>query len=347
MEASARPDRPRLQDDRFARPACRSRRTRNSGREPRRVLAPVALPDGSHDASFRVVRLGIAIVPNGRVFFCHHFTPELVWRDEWRQHPNGVIDIVEFVIAAADPRSDRRALSIDLRQRCRHPRSPGGFSLQAGRATVFFLTPEEVGRRLRATPRRSATDASDRMVALTLKTRSLAGRRGASSRRTASRSPARQTAFVVPHHTRPRAWLSLLWNKLTAERRTACPEVRVRRTLRASRGSAPISSAKEAFDDGGRDPFGRHVDAGNIARDRALAQRRAMIDEVDARELRAAAGLPFQQFETLAEIGKVAEIRPLQVFGRLVAIAPARHQRRQRADLRNRRRHPRGSRCRR
>lgn len=138
---------------------------------PAEFSRPVALPDGSHDASFRVVRLGTQLIPNGRVFFCQHFTPELVWRDEWRQHPNGVSDIVGFAIAASEP--DRTAaLYRSIFGVHSVTRIQGGFSVQAGRATVSILTPDEVaGVFADAAP--ASDDTSDRMVALTLKTRSV------------------------------------------------------------------------------------------------------------------------------------------------------------------------------
>ena len=62
---------------------------------------PVALADGAQDASFRTVHL--ASTPLGRVYFCEHLTRGLVWRDEWRRHPNGAIGISRFVIAAHEP----------------------------------------------------------------------------------------------------------------------------------------------------------------------------------------------------------------------------------------------------
>jgi hypothetical protein len=138
---------------------------------PAEFSRPVALPGGPQDAAFRVTRLGSALVPNGRVFFCQHFTPELVWRDEWRRHPNGAIDIVEFYIAAIEP-----AKTAALYQSIFGSESvtdvPEGHELRAGRASVFFLTPAEIDRRLVGTAPMSQ-DGSDRMVGLTLKTRSL------------------------------------------------------------------------------------------------------------------------------------------------------------------------------
>ena len=43
------------------------------------------------------------VVPYGRVYYCHHFTRELVWRDEWRHHANGTVAVVRALIVEPDP----------------------------------------------------------------------------------------------------------------------------------------------------------------------------------------------------------------------------------------------------
>src|SRR6185369_2142361 len=70
---------------------------------PGEFSRPVALKDGTRDAVFRTVRLMPDAVSPGRLYFCHHFTRDLVWRDEWRHHANGVTGIARAVIAARDP----------------------------------------------------------------------------------------------------------------------------------------------------------------------------------------------------------------------------------------------------
>ena len=40
----------------------------------------------------------------GRVYFCEHRTPELVWRPEWQSHPNGARAIARVIVATGDPR---------------------------------------------------------------------------------------------------------------------------------------------------------------------------------------------------------------------------------------------------
>src|SRR5437879_35918 len=60
-----------------------------SAEPPLEFSRPVDYAGGQRDAKFRTVRLKPGVAPEGRVYFCHHLTRDLVWRDEWRHHPNG------------------------------------------------------------------------------------------------------------------------------------------------------------------------------------------------------------------------------------------------------------------
>jgi hypothetical protein len=64
---------------------------------------PVALEGGVRDARFRTTRLDPDQVAMGRVYFCEHLTPDLVWRPEWQSHPNGALEISRVVVATPDP----------------------------------------------------------------------------------------------------------------------------------------------------------------------------------------------------------------------------------------------------
>jgi hypothetical protein len=71
---------------------------------PNAFSRPVDLGVGpARDAVFRTVRLTQSVVPSGRLYFCHQFNRELVWRDEWRRHPNGTVGVIRAVIAAQAP----------------------------------------------------------------------------------------------------------------------------------------------------------------------------------------------------------------------------------------------------
>ncbi|MCC6720274.1 MAG: VOC family protein [Acetobacteraceae bacterium] len=70
---------------------------------PNEFTRPVELPGGPRDAVFRTVRLPNETTAAGRLYFCHHLTRDLVWRDEWRRHANGTVGVLESVIAAEEP----------------------------------------------------------------------------------------------------------------------------------------------------------------------------------------------------------------------------------------------------
>lgn len=54
------------------------------------------------DAIFRTVRAAATFNPSGRLYFCQHLTPQLVWRDPWRAHPNGVVEIESIRVFATN-----------------------------------------------------------------------------------------------------------------------------------------------------------------------------------------------------------------------------------------------------
>ena len=70
---------------------------------PLEFIRPVEVDGAARDARFRAVRMKGGGVPYGRVFFIHHFTRDLLWRDEWRHHANGVVAVVRAMIVDADP----------------------------------------------------------------------------------------------------------------------------------------------------------------------------------------------------------------------------------------------------
>ena len=64
---------------------------------------PVVLGGAQHDARFRTTRLDPAKIAMGRVYFCEHLKPELVWRPEFQSHPNGARAIARVIVATIDP----------------------------------------------------------------------------------------------------------------------------------------------------------------------------------------------------------------------------------------------------
>ena len=139
---------------------------------PLEFSRPVTLDDGSSgDATFRTVTLTPGTIPAGRVYFCHHFTRHLVWRDEWRHHANGVIAVARAVIAARDP-SVTSAVFARMFGADSVRKIPGGFSLAVGMSRFDILTHEALANQFaEAAP--SADGRADFMAALTFRTRSL------------------------------------------------------------------------------------------------------------------------------------------------------------------------------
>jgi len=140
--------------------------------EPMSFARPVALPGGAQDARFKVIRVGGDVVQNGRTFFCHHDTPELVYRLEWQSHPNGVTDIVEFAVASHEPTRTAAVYDQIFGPDLLTP-IQGGVSFSAGAAKVLVLEPAAIAERY-AGAALVSEDGSDRMVALTFKVASLA-----------------------------------------------------------------------------------------------------------------------------------------------------------------------------
>jgi hypothetical protein len=138
---------------------------------PLEFSRPVELAGGPKDARFRTVRLTPGVVPAGRIYFCHHFTRELVWRDEWRHHANGAVGVARAVIAARDP-SELGTLFARMfgADALRHGQA--GCSLTVGLSRFDVMTPEALSAEYGDTaPAGDGRD--DYMAALTVRTRSL------------------------------------------------------------------------------------------------------------------------------------------------------------------------------
>ena len=78
---------------------------------PKSFSRPVDLPDGRRDARFRTVTVRGDVFPGGRVYFCEHGTPDLVWRPEWQKHGNGARETREFVVASEEFEREANAMA--------------------------------------------------------------------------------------------------------------------------------------------------------------------------------------------------------------------------------------------
>jgi catechol 2,3-dioxygenase-like lactoylglutathione lyase family enzyme len=132
---------------------------------------PVILNRVSRDARFRTTRLDPDKVAMGRVYFCEHQTPELVWRPEWQAHPNGAFAISRVVVATADPAGTAK-LFRDLFGQDAVADLGGRQVMRAESAQVELATPDAVAAEFGDT----AAEPSGRdeyMAALAIKVSSL------------------------------------------------------------------------------------------------------------------------------------------------------------------------------
>src|SRR5258706_7847485 len=139
---------------------------------PLEFTRPVNVDGAAREARFRTVRMKAGVVPYGRVFYIHHFTRDLLWRDEWRHHANGVVAVVRAMIVDPDPTAGAK-LYADMFGREAVRDIKGGKKVVTGNAHLEVIT--EAALKDQFGP--SVPDAEGRgayMAGLTFRTVSLA-----------------------------------------------------------------------------------------------------------------------------------------------------------------------------
>jgi hypothetical protein len=74
--------------------------------EPQSFSRPVTIDGVEHLARFRTVRAAPEVFEASRVYYCQHYTPELVWHRPWMSHPNAVRGLSELVIVTSNAEID-------------------------------------------------------------------------------------------------------------------------------------------------------------------------------------------------------------------------------------------------
>lgn len=139
---------------------------------PREFTRPVKVGDTTRDARFRTVTLEQGDTPYGRVYFCHHFTRDVVWRDEWRHHANGVVAVQRFVIVHPEPAEAAKVYTRMFGEAAVRD-TTGGKALIAAGTEVDIVTEDALRREFgNAAP--NAVGRETYMAALTFRTLSLA-----------------------------------------------------------------------------------------------------------------------------------------------------------------------------
>jgi hypothetical protein len=88
--------------------ACASR-LRASGlamQAPQSFSRPVTIDGVEQLACFRTTRTAPELFEAGRVYYCQHDTPELVWQPQWMSHANGCSGLRELVVVTTTLETD-------------------------------------------------------------------------------------------------------------------------------------------------------------------------------------------------------------------------------------------------
>jgi hypothetical protein len=121
-------------------------------------LTPVTLqrrigtPQGEDTARFTVVRVPPGTMAEGRIQFCQHHTPQLVWQPHWLTHANHAVALTAVILCVADPAeaAARYALFTGLKV----AGTGDNWHLDTQRGRLLFSTPETINRIFNAAPPR-------------------------------------------------------------------------------------------------------------------------------------------------------------------------------------------------
>lgn len=115
-------------------------------------LTPLALQrqigteNGEDTARFTVVRVPPGIMAEGRIQYCQHHTPQLVWQQRWLSHRNRAASLNGVLLCVEDPQqaAQRYARFTGLL-----PQLTGGiWRLDTARGYLLFVAPDTLQRRL-------------------------------------------------------------------------------------------------------------------------------------------------------------------------------------------------------
>jgi hypothetical protein len=74
--------------------------------EPQSFSRPVTVDGVEQLARFRTIRTAPDLFEAGRVYYCQHYTPELVWHRQWMSHANGCSGLGELVVVTSAIETD-------------------------------------------------------------------------------------------------------------------------------------------------------------------------------------------------------------------------------------------------
>ena len=134
---------------------------------------PVELDGRQLHARFRTTNVPPDASGIGRVYFCEHQTPELVWRPEWQAHPNGAQEMVRVLVATHDKARQATLFARLFGTDAVTERADGTTELHmtGGGAVVLAPVAETIGKLGEAAP--DPAGRGDFMAALAIRVTSL------------------------------------------------------------------------------------------------------------------------------------------------------------------------------
>ncbi len=111
---------------------------------------PVAIAGGEDWACFTIARIAPGVMPEGRTQFLTHRTEELVWREPFRDHPNGARALAALWIAATEPAEAAKRFGRFIGRPIHREGEVWTISLERG--TLRAATPEFLERELGVKP---------------------------------------------------------------------------------------------------------------------------------------------------------------------------------------------------
>ena len=139
---------------------------------------PVALPSGPREAAFRVARTDPERTPGTWLFVCQHRTPEVTWRADFLDQPNGASGVGEVAGMAGDLDAVAEAYSVIFGDRLHYDGER--VAIAAGSARITFARRADLAERFTPLHHEGCGPlgqepgaAAPRLAALCLRTRSL------------------------------------------------------------------------------------------------------------------------------------------------------------------------------
>jgi len=118
--------------------------------EPLALQREIDTGRGRETARFTVLRVPPGTMAEGRIQFCRHHTPQLLWQERWLEHANRAVALNGVLVCVADPReaAQRYARYTGLLAQV------GGsvWRIATARGYLLFLDAATLGRRLDAAP---------------------------------------------------------------------------------------------------------------------------------------------------------------------------------------------------